>query len=288
MNSDGTSVTPFYNLSFNIPVASPNLPVTQYAFFYTSSLTNPVYNLYRNSTPTTTGAVLLTAPPLQGQPERPRNFRYVGTVQYLPNGSRIIFTASVAEGDFGVYSISTNGAGIDGTGIVRLGDAEEAFVNATGDKLAISRLVGGTADIGLLNIDGTGFVNLTLNSADDINPQWSKDGSTVYFASDRNGNFDIYSVPAIASSAATQLTSDARDEYGPSPNQSGTQIAFTVLSGAIENYGVYRVNFDGGGRLALHLSAGLRQTVFWTPIDGVDDFQQGGMMIGRPMIPRRR
>ena len=49
-------------------------------------------------------------------------------------------------------------------------------------------------DIYIVNSDGGEAVQLTSNPAYDYSPVWSPDGKTLAFASDRHGNFDIYTV----------------------------------------------------------------------------------------------
>src|SRR5205085_10484509 len=51
-------------------------------------------------------------------------------------------------------------------------------------------------DIYLVDTKGGKAVPLTLNEAHDFMPTWSPDGKWIAFASDRNGNFDIYLMSA--------------------------------------------------------------------------------------------
>jgi Tol biopolymer transport system component len=43
-----------------------------------------------------------------------------------------------------------------------------------------------------MNADGTGLRRLTDDLAEDAGPAWSPDGTKAAFASDRDGNFEIY------------------------------------------------------------------------------------------------
>lgn len=242
-------------MSENIPAAAPNPALTQWAFFYTAVLDgNPVYNVYRNTTPTFTGASKLTT----------NDFEFVGTIEYTPDGNKIIFTASLGANDFGVYSMNTNG-----TGLVRLGDGEEAFSNAVGDKLVITRLTAGAGEIGTMNMNGSGFVNVSNNPAEDIHPQWSKDGTKIYFASNRNGNFDVFRMNANGASP-TAFSSHADDEFGPSPNENESQAAFSVISVNPNDIGVYRIDANGANRTRIVDSTSVGQRVFWSPTTSGD------------------
>ena len=74
---------------------------------------------------------------------------------------------------------------------------------------------------------GGDATQLTFHSAHDFGPVWSKDGSKLAFASNRYGNFDIYSMDANGG-PATRLTFHSNDEipYTFSANDS------TVIFGA--------------------------------------------------------
>jgi tricorn protease len=54
---------------------------------------------------------------------------------------------------------------------------------------------------------------------------WGSDSRSVYYASDRNGNYDIYSANAV-SGTETQITSGPKDETKPEVSRDGKLIAF--------------------------------------------------------------
>ena len=65
----------------------------------------------------------------------------------------------------------------------------------------------------LWKVPATGCVAtaLTVGEAYNSVPVWSPDGSRIAFASDRNGNFDVYVMPAEGGEA-TRLTCHSADE----------------------------------------------------------------------------
>ena len=72
---------------------------------------------------------------------------------------------------------------------------------------------------------------------------WSPDGSTLAFVGERNGDFDIYSIPA-AGGAETQLTTAKGLDDGPEYSPDGKYIYFnSVRTGIMQ---IWRMRPDGG------------------------------------------
>jgi len=73
----------------------------------------------------------------------------------------------------------------------------------------------GDFDIYLMNTDGTRPINLTDNTANDLELAWSPDGTQIAFTSNRDGNFEIYTIKADGT-GAMRLTDDPGIDGMPS------------------------------------------------------------------------
>jgi len=62
-----------------------------------------------------------------------------------------------------------------------------------------------------MNADGTGVTALTADSATEGRPAWSPDGTTIAFASDRDGNYEIYAMNADGSGVVRLTNNPAFD-----------------------------------------------------------------------------
>ncbi len=74
---------------------------------------------------------------------------------------------------------------------------------------------------------------------------WSPDGKTVTFCGERNGKFDVYTIPA-AGGEETQLTKDAGHNDGPEYSPDGKYIYFNSDRSGLEQ--VWRMHPDGTGQ----------------------------------------
>src|SRR5450759_2274261 len=74
-------------------------------------------------------------------------------------------------------------------------------------KVAFSYL----GDLWIANENGSGVQRLTDNKARDIYPRFSPDGNWIAFSSNREGNYDVYVIPA-AGGKPRQLTFNSADD----------------------------------------------------------------------------
>ncbi len=129
-------------------------------------------------------------------------------------------------------------------------------------KLAFASDAGGNYDIYVTNADGTGRLQLTTDTADDVDPTWSPDGSRLAFISNRDGNFEIYSMNADGSQQ-TRLTNTAGNEFDPAWSPNGSQIAFS--SDRDGDFEIYTMNADGSRQVNITNSASDDAFPSWSP-----------------------
>ena len=99
-------------------------------------------------------------------------------------------------------------------------DMSPAF-SPNGSKIAFSRADGkGGASVMVVNSNGSGLVNVTpvkFRQAMNSDPRWSADGTRIAFASNIDGNYDLYWIDVLSGSA--QLSSAHRLTYTQAPVQ---------------------------------------------------------------------
>jgi Tol biopolymer transport system component len=84
-----------------------------------------------------------------------------------------------------------------------------------GSKIAFVSARDGNKEIYMMNVNGTGLINISNHTADDDNPSWSPDGSKIIFASNRDGDYYQIFIMNIDGSDVIQVTSDYGNKYSP-------------------------------------------------------------------------
>ena len=134
-------------------------------------------------------------------------------------------------------------------------------------KIAFASHRDGSAQVYLMNTDGTGQTRLSANTTNDESPSWSPDNSRILFQSDRDNPFcrlaEIYVMNADGS-GQTRLTNDVNDDSAPVWSPDGTKIAFQSMRNGI-NYQVYMMNADGSGQMNISNSAANDIQPSWSP-----------------------
>jgi TolB protein len=124
-----------------------------------------------------------------------------------------------------------------------------------GTRIAFTSHRAGSADIWVMNADGSNPVQLTTNGADDVDPAWSPDGAKIAFASRRNGNLEIYVMSADGSNQ-TRLTISGEDDIQPAWSPDGLKLVFARIMWCYYgcDYDLAVINADGSGRVDLPTS----------------------------------
>lgn len=131
------------------------------------------------------------------------------------------------------------------------------------------------AEPDLTNHELDNQTKLTTARANDRLPSWSPNGDRIAFASDRDGDFEIYTMPVTGESdGLTQLTTNGLDDTGPDWSPDGTQLVYTRTQpskGNVKNTDVYRMAAGGPGQE--------QQLTTSTDPDGSGDWSSDGLLI---------
>jgi Tol biopolymer transport system component len=175
-----------------------------------------------------------------------------------PLVNKIVF--EVSGGGDALYTISP-----DGTGRALIPNTKLGFgvfspsISSDGRRIVYAAYSTSfhsqsTTQIRVINVDGTGMVQLTNEPEfKHGEPMWSPDGSRIAFDTNRDGVSQIYVMNADGSSLMRIPTS--RAAYAPSWSPDGTEIAFSSES-------LYVMRVDGSNVRALADSSG---EASWSP-----------------------
>jgi Tol biopolymer transport system component len=152
----------------------------------------------------------------------------------IPAGNIVYSAIDPADGMADIYARKSDGTTVN----ISDDDAGQArkdlspVVSPNGRKVVFTRLSAeGGSSIMVVNLDGTGLTNLTSPAVSDstnIDPSWSPDGSKVVFASNRDGNYDLYYVK-MGSTQAFRLTRTSAPVRNVDPvwSPNGSTIVFS-------------------------------------------------------------
>lgn len=117
-----------------------------------------------------------------------------------------------------------------------------------------------TTELYLINVDGTGFTKLTNYPTNDLSPDWSPDGSSIAFVSDRDQNRKLHVMNADGSNV--RKLNDVFS-FAPVWSPDGQKIAFQVVQ--VPGHDIYVVNVDGTGLTNLTNSLSHDTSPMWLP-----------------------
>jgi Tol biopolymer transport system component len=112
-------------------------------------------------------------------------------------------------------------------------------------------------------------INISSATSRDYDPAWSPDGEKIAFASDRDGDFDIFVMDTDPSTdGATNLTSDRGEaDSEPAWSPDGQRIAFSSTGGSESD--IYVMDIDPSTNDATSLTDSLNRDVDrwpdWSP-----------------------
>ena len=130
--------------------------------------------------------------------------------------------------------------------------------------LAFDLLRGSHRGIYRVRVDGTDSLRLTTDSADDRQP--TSGGGVIVFVSNRDGNGELYAMPATGGTA-TRLTFTAANEAYPALSPDGSRLAYTRDDGGLTR--LWIANADGTGSVrvtdSLDFGGAVDVSPTWSP-----------------------
>jgi Tol biopolymer transport system component len=144
--------------------------------------------------------------------------------RYSPDGRSIAY---VSEADGCVNIGLVNADGTNARQITTFKNGEQAFTpkwSPDGSRLVFGYSEKAQRAIATINADGSGLTTLISGVAWDFrDPEYSRDGASLYYASDRTGIFNIYRY-TVATQAVEQLTNVVGGAFMPSVDSAGALV----------------------------------------------------------------
>lgn len=151
-----------------------------------------------------------------------------------PDGETVVFAAGTTQPLVReMYTV-----GIDGTGQKQLTNRQvnlswQPSVSPDGKKIAYVVEKQGKTDLQVMNIDGSGNVNLTDTNKGYWYPSWSADGKSIATTSRDTefGNLEVVTVAADGSKETNQLTKLGYQVDNPVFSPTGSHVVFGLAPG---------------------------------------------------------
>jgi Tol biopolymer transport system component len=166
------------------------------------------------------------------------NFPATAFYPSLSPDGQIVYFSSNQSGNFEIYSIDINGNGLQQL-TNKIGSLYAPELSPDGERILFTNNGNG---LWVMNPDGSNPHAIT--SHDDIDPTWSSDGSHIAFASNRQGQRQLF--VANANGKKVDKVTDLKQMGGRSSwSPDGTKLVF--YRGPEGDHDIYVINIDGSG-----------------------------------------
>jgi Tol biopolymer transport system component/TolB-like protein/tetratricopeptide (TPR) repeat protein len=162
---------------------------------------------------------------------------------FSPDGNRIVYQTQEgirlldlrSEDDKFVFKTSAGGG---------------AVISPDGQRILFLDRIDDNTELCLVNVDGSGFVNLSQSPSKEMTPSFSPDGRRIAFASNRaagTSTFEIYVMNADGTDTK-MIYGDRAMSINPTWSPDGKTIAFANdrEDGRVGNFELFLIEADGG------------------------------------------
>ena len=155
------------------------------------------------------------------------------TPEFLPDGSKILFSSTAGGGSAQVYIANADGSGIQRVTSTRTIEVEARVNPKTGRDLVFVSGRTGHPQLFRMTLEGGDVQQLTPGEGEAVNPSWHPEGKMIAFAWTRGfdiGNFNIF-VMDVATRNVIQLTHGSGRNENPTWAPDGYHIVFSSKRG---------------------------------------------------------
>ena len=195
--------------------------------------------------------------------------------RWSPQGTRIAFECVSYDPPSQGYDICTMKA--DGTNVKDVSNQYDFDVTPawSPDSTQIVYANGySTYDVWVMQADGSNKQDITSTpSSNDLLPVWSPDGSKIAFVTDRDGNWDVYTMNPDGTGLKNLTKNPANDGHASAPlsggiswSPDGSRIAFSTDRDG--NQEIYTMKADGSDVQRVTSDAAADANPVWSP-DGM-------------------
>ena len=162
---------------------------------------------------------------------------------YSPDGRHIVYQLPA---EIRVFDTGTR----TDRAVIKVSSAASPTFSPDGQKILFQDRIEENTEVCQVNVDGSGFVNLSNSSYRDMSPVYSPDGARIAFSSNRvsgTSTFEIYVMNSDGSD--TKLVfGDRAMSVGPSWSPDGKSLVFANdrEDGRIGNFELFLLNLEGG------------------------------------------